>query len=104
MFRSVVAGGVLVQICGSCLARSDSGSSAARRGVECDVTCSPQAGPNCSETDMSKLWEFAKRGDADGVGELLDAGADPNDPDQAQQPVRPWSAASECSPLLGAEG
>ncbi len=53
---------------------------------------------------MSKLWEFAKMGDADGVGELLDAGADPNDPDQAQQPVRPWSAASECSPLLGAEG
>ena len=37
---------------------------------------------------MSKLWECAKAGDADAVGELLDAGADPNDPEQAQQPVR----------------
>ena len=54
------------------------------------------AGPNCSVTDMSKLWECAKRGDADAVGELLDAGADPNDPDQAQQPVRPWPAAIKC--------
>ena len=37
---------------------------------------------------MGKLWECAKRGYAGAVAELLDAGADPNDPDQAQQPVR----------------
>jgi hypothetical protein len=54
------------------------------------------AGSNWRKTGMSKLWECAKRGDADAVGELLDAGADPNDPDQAQQPVRPTCAAIEC--------
>ena len=38
---------------------------------------------------MAKLWEAAKTGDTDAISAMLDAGADPNDPEQAQQPVRP---------------
>ena len=57
-----------------------------------------------------KLWEVARTGDADAVGALLDGGADPNDPAQAQRPgATPLHLASagnftDCVVLLLASG
>ena len=47
------------------------------------------AAQRARQASMAKLWEAAKTGDTDAISTMLDAGADPNDPEQAQQPVRP---------------
>ena len=47
------------------------------------------AAQRARQASMAKLWEAAKTGDTDAISAMLDAGADPNDPEQAQQPVRP---------------
>jgi|EP01049_Picozoa_sp_SAG25_P010634 hypothetical protein len=46
-----------------------------------------------------KLWEAAKAGDEAALRTLLDSGLDPNDPGQADQPVR-FAACQHFLPLV----